>query len=247
MPPKTDNPKRAVTITIDPHVWQIFQSLVKAKVAGASASSHVETLVNQENARLAGEDVPNVVDVALLQKQHLHFTRKAQEIEKVLERREGSEERFSRLAEAYDLDCENYSNAAEVIGKVLQDRKKEDSPVQDFLDEGSECELHFFINLLEIGAEKGKVNKQLLEAYEAHYVTAPAYPQGSSEKEEEQEPTRVETKLPSLASTKEPPVKETEQEEQDETAEEGDKEDEEEEDPDWYEEETEWKIPNEEE
>jgi hypothetical protein len=214
------NLKKAATITIDPEIWLAFQNLVKDKQPDGdkSASAHVETLVRREVAKIQSSNMPDVVDRAALQRQLLSLKKRYNDILKAQRKREGAMVRFDKLAEAYDLDMRRFSNVADVIHRVLEDRRKERSPVQDFLDGQPESDLTLFISMIEIKAEIHQTNTKLLEAREAHYSQAST--QEQSEKEEEEKPTHVETKHTQQKSTPEDDNDEEEEEE--------------EEDPDYY-------------
>ena len=126
--------KTARTITILPSVWDEFQGLVKAKVPGASASSHTETLVKNEIARLKGEDPVAIIDEAELESQLTTLMNRVNSIRKVF-KDAGATKRVLKLMRDYDLQ-EDHSNAEEVINQMLQDygSTNEDTPVARSLE-----------------------------------------------------------------------------------------------------------------
>lgn len=85
-PIKGERAKKAATITVDPVQWKDFQDNVKAFLPDPSASHHVGTLIQNENARFAGKDgaASPAVSEAMLQTQQRILKRKYQDIEQIL-------------------------------------------------------------------------------------------------------------------------------------------------------------------
>ena len=123
--------KKPVTVTMDPDDWRTFQDLVSGKMPDGdkSASAHLGTLVKRENARLLGEDIPEVLDVIALRKRLECIRKRLSDLQKNVTKRK-ADMRFEELGVAYGLDHVNWKNVPEVVGKVLADRKNgDDTPL----------------------------------------------------------------------------------------------------------------------
>jgi hypothetical protein len=196
-----ERPKKHATITIDPELWQTFKKIVELKQPDGdpSASSHIETLVKREVARIQDSNTPDVVNIESLQRQLLHLRKRYNDILRLLENRQGSIERFDKLAKDYHLDFEHFSNVPDVIRNVLQEMEEEGSPVHTFLDGQPESDLALFISMIETNSEIEHTNKKILDAHRKRYLTGQkpsvkAEAEGTpteeqSLKEEEQKPS----------------------------------------------------------
>jgi hypothetical protein len=160
------------SISIDPVIWKAFQDLVKAHNpdGDTTASAHVERLVERENSRLSGGNVAVVIDRAGLQRQLRQLAKRSIDVKKIIVK-SNAKSRINDLAIAYKLDTDHFSNADDVIRRILEDRnKKEGTPMHTFLaHRGSKRELQFFIDLVEIGAKTEEITTQLMKAYETKY------------------------------------------------------------------------------
>jgi hypothetical protein len=173
--PEGITPKKTISATMDPKIWEEFQDVVKKLQPDGdkSASAHLETIIKREIARLAGKEMPNIVDVARLQRQILTLDNRFDAMQKSLEKRDGALARFEDLMSAYKLDFEHFSNAADVIRQMLKDRDVAGSSVQDFLEGEPQSDLSLLISMIEIKAEKDKINRQLLEAHKKRDLSEP--------------------------------------------------------------------------
>ncbi len=168
--PPSGERKKMVSVTLNPDDWTKFQALVKAKCPEESASSHVGKLVIQENATLEGKEAQFSVNAAILDARLAKLAAQVQAMKQIIEKGQASK-RMTKLMSDYGLR-EDFSNANEVLSKMLEDTGVKGTPVHDFRAEGAQAKIEFqFVRMwIEKNSEMSKVDQQLLEAKKDFYL-----------------------------------------------------------------------------
>lgn len=178
-------PKKRTTISVDPVVYKTFQKLVESKQPDGdkSSSSHLETLMKREIAKVQGSELPEVVDVESLQRQLANLKKRHNDLVNAIKNaKEKNPDRFNTLAAAYNLDMEHFTNAEEVIRNVLQDK---DKAIEKYLT--GEEDLAIFVTLLEINSKIEKIIQQILNAQKDKYLHMTTHQEASEKGEEAEE------------------------------------------------------------
>jgi len=162
--------KDVISISITPQVHEEFTDLVVAKHpdGDATVSSHIETIMKREIAKLRDSNAPDSVDVDALRRQISDLEKRIDSIVKELQKHPDLIAAFNQLAEDYHID-DTYATVDTALRRILQDRNLEGTPAHEFLQRQSESDLTLFISEVELLAEHTKVTAELLSAQESRY------------------------------------------------------------------------------
>jgi hypothetical protein len=139
--------RRNATVSLDPEVWQTFQTLVKIREpdGDTSASSHVETLIRRDIAKYeAGGDATAASDHAQLESRHTGLVKKKKMLEEIAIKNGGerTKDRIGKLLEQYGMHTKK-PDAEKAIRRMIVDQAADSGPVKKYLaDGGTSTELH---------------------------------------------------------------------------------------------------------